>query len=93
LWLPAKEGLPKHAVRRAHGKGAVEEGIFNHPIVVVSRPKDQSDIIHFQSALSFYDKALLLTDIRSRLIKEEKSTNSTTKTTGSITIAGPGSYR
>lgn len=95
LWLPAKEDLPKHAVRRAHGKGAVEEGIFNHPIVVVSRPKDQSDIIHFHlvSALSFYVKALLLTDIRSRLIKEKDSTNSTAKIASSMPVAGPGSYQ
>jgi hypothetical protein len=47
LWLPAKEDLPERAVRRAHGKGAIEEGIFNHPIVVVSRPRDESHIIHF----------------------------------------------
>jgi hypothetical protein len=47
LWLPAKEDLPERAVRRAHGKGAIEEGIFNHPIVVVSRPKDESHTIHF----------------------------------------------
>jgi hypothetical protein len=47
LWLPAKEDLPERAVRRAHGKGAIEEGIFNHPIVVVSRPKDESHLIHF----------------------------------------------
>ncbi|KAH4766330.1 hypothetical protein HBH62_253810 [Parastagonospora nodorum] len=58
LWLPAKEDLPKHAVRRAHGKGAVEEGIFNHPIVVVSRPKDQSDIIHFHLVTSNKGKRL-----------------------------------
>jgi hypothetical protein len=33
LWLPAK--------------GAIEEGIFNHPVVVVSRPEDESHVIHF----------------------------------------------
>jgi hypothetical protein len=47
LWLPAKEDLPERAVRRAHGKGAIEEGIFNHPVVVVSRPEDESHVIHF----------------------------------------------
>jgi hypothetical protein len=47
LWLPAKEDLPEHAVRRAHGKGAIEEGIFKHPIVVVSRPRDENRNIHF----------------------------------------------
>ena len=40
MWLPAMEDLPERAVRRAHGKGAVEEGIYNHPVVVVSRPLD-----------------------------------------------------
>jgi hypothetical protein len=47
LWLPAEEDLPERVVRRAHGRGAIEEGIFNHPIVVVSRPKEESHIIHF----------------------------------------------
>jgi hypothetical protein len=46
-WLPPKEELPERAVRRAHGKGAIEEGIYNHPIVVVSRPADEHDIVHF----------------------------------------------
>lgn len=47
LWLPAKEDLPKRAVRRAHGKGAIDEGIYNHPIVVISRPDEESNVIHF----------------------------------------------
>jgi hypothetical protein len=41
MWLPAL------AVRRAHGKGAVEEGIYNHPVVVVSRPLDDERCVHF----------------------------------------------
>lgn len=47
LWLPPKDELPTKAVRRAHGKGAVEEGIYNHPIVVISRPADAEEIVHF----------------------------------------------
>ena len=47
FWLPAKEELPERGVRRAHGKGAVEEGIYNHPIVAISRPWDENDIVHF----------------------------------------------
>lgn len=48
FWLPPKEELPQRAIRRAHGKGAVDEGIYNHPVVVVSRPKDDAGIVHFQ---------------------------------------------
>jgi hypothetical protein len=48
FWLPSKEELPERAIRRAHGKGAVDEGIYNHPVVVVSRPEQDSDIVHFQ---------------------------------------------
>jgi hypothetical protein len=47
MWLPALEDLPERAVRRAHGKGAVEEGIYNHPVVVVSRPLDDERCVHF----------------------------------------------
>lgn len=47
FWLPAKEDLPDRAVRRAHGKGAVEEGIFNHPVVVISHPSEASHTVHF----------------------------------------------
>jgi hypothetical protein len=58
LWLPAKDDLPERAVRRAHGKGAIEEGIFNHPIVVVSRPAEESNIIHFCLVGCCVDKSL-----------------------------------
>lgn len=47
FWLPQKEELPSRAVRRAHGKGAVEEGIYNHPVVVISRPADEPNVVHF----------------------------------------------
>lgn len=47
LWLPPKDQLPPKAVKRAHGKGIVDEGIFNHPVVVISRPVDEVDMVHF----------------------------------------------
>ena len=47
FWLPPKEELPPRAVRRAHGKGAVEEGIYNHPVVVISQPAEEPECIHF----------------------------------------------
>jgi hypothetical protein len=47
LWLPPQKELPKRAVRKAHGKGAVEAGIFDHPVVVVSRPSEESHVVHF----------------------------------------------
>lgn len=47
FWLPPREELPPRAVRRAHGKGAIEEGIYNHPVLVVSRPADEPQVIHF----------------------------------------------
>lgn len=58
LWLPQKHELPPKAVRRAHGKGAVEEGIYNHPIVVISRPAEEDNIIHFHLITSFQGKRL-----------------------------------
>ncbi|KAF2642256.1 hypothetical protein P280DRAFT_395488 [Massarina eburnea CBS 473.64] len=58
LWLPMKEDLPARAVRRAHGKGAVEEGIYNHPVVVISRPGNESQTIHFHIITSFQGKRL-----------------------------------
>jgi hypothetical protein len=45
LWLPLQEELPEGAVRRAYGKGAVEDGIYQHPVVVVAR---FADVVHFQ---------------------------------------------
>jgi hypothetical protein len=47
FWLPPLDELPPRAVRRAHGKGAIEEGIYNHPVLVVSRPSDENQVIHF----------------------------------------------
>ncbi|ORY11169.1 hypothetical protein BCR34DRAFT_466426, partial [Clohesyomyces aquaticus] len=58
LWLPPKEELPERAVRRAHGKGAVEEGIYNHPVVILSRPRNDKDFVHFHVITSFQGKKL-----------------------------------
>ncbi|KAF2872333.1 hypothetical protein BDV95DRAFT_491727 [Massariosphaeria phaeospora] len=58
FWLPPKNELPERAVRRAHGKGAVEEGIYNHPIVVVSKPVEETSIVHFHLITSFQGKKL-----------------------------------
>ncbi|KAF2441675.1 hypothetical protein P171DRAFT_488121 [Karstenula rhodostoma CBS 690.94] len=58
FWLPPQEDLPPRAVRRAHGKGAVEEGIYNHPIVVVSRPAEEPQVVHFHIVTSFQGKRL-----------------------------------
>ncbi|PVH93886.1 hypothetical protein DM02DRAFT_482377, partial [Periconia macrospinosa] len=58
FWLPPKDELHPRAVRRAHGKGAVEEGIYNHPIVVISRPAGESHAVHFQIITSFQGKRL-----------------------------------
>ncbi|KAH7401639.1 hypothetical protein BKA66DRAFT_405510, partial [Pyrenochaeta sp. MPI-SDFR-AT-0127] len=56
--LPSKEELPERAVRRAHGKGAVEEGIYNHPVVVISKPVEESHLVHFHLITSLQGKKL-----------------------------------
>ena len=58
LWLPPKDKLPSRAVKRAHGKRGVEEGIFNHPIVVISRPEDEPTVVYFHIVTSFGGKKL-----------------------------------
>lgn len=47
FWLPAEKDLPGRAVERVNGKGAVE-GIYGHPVVIVSRPAEDSHTAHFQ---------------------------------------------
>ncbi|KAF2113718.1 hypothetical protein BDV96DRAFT_633211 [Lophiotrema nucula] len=56
LWLPPEEELPKKAVKRAHGKGAVRENIYDHPVVIISRP-DYS-VVHFHLITSFKGRLL-----------------------------------
>jgi hypothetical protein len=46
FFLPAKAELPEGAVTR-RGKGLVEDGVYNHPVVVVSHPYDDEDFVHF----------------------------------------------
>ncbi|KAF3031246.1 hypothetical protein E8E12_000390 [Didymella heteroderae] len=58
MWLPAMENLPGRAVKRAHGKGAVESGIYNHPVVVVSRPVTDEQVAHFYLITSLQGKKL-----------------------------------
>ncbi|KAF2127347.1 hypothetical protein P153DRAFT_268634, partial [Dothidotthia symphoricarpi CBS 119687] len=58
FWLPSREELPERAVRRAHGKGAIEEGIYNHPVVVVSRPAEEDNVVHFHLITSLQGKKL-----------------------------------
>lgn len=62
LWLPQKHELPPKAVRRAHGKGAVEEGIYNHPIVVISRPAEEDNMVHFHLVSRVCSNFLLPTE-------------------------------
>ncbi|KAJ4357864.1 uncharacterized protein N0V89_002441 [Didymosphaeria variabile] len=65
FWLPPQEELPPRAVRRAHGKGAVEEGIYNHPVVVVSRPAEEPQVVHFHivsQSLPLFRRNILLTN-------------------------------
>jgi hypothetical protein len=92
LWLPAKEDLPERAVRRAHGKGAIEEGIYNHPVVVVSHPHEESQVVHFHlvSILHEAEQDTLLTYSRSHLCKARDSTSCTTKQTNSMRVGDHG---
>lgn len=50
LFLPNKVDLPKGAVKRVttKGNGAVEDGVYRHPVVVISRPAKESTTVHFQ---------------------------------------------
>ena len=91
MWLPAMEDLPERAVRRAHGKGAVEEGIYNHPVVVVSRPLEDERCVHFH-LVSFWSqmRRMPLIPPRSHLCKVRSSTNSTPRQTNSTQAAVPG---
>jgi hypothetical protein len=77
LWLPSQEELPERAVRRAHGKGAVEDGIYHHPVVVVSRPAEESHVVHFQLVsrilVSVESESELLTPVDNILARQEAS--------------------
>ncbi|KAF2023823.1 hypothetical protein EK21DRAFT_80034, partial [Setomelanomma holmii] len=42
FWLPSREDLREEAVQRHHGKGKIKDKIYNHPVVVISRPAEAS---------------------------------------------------
>lgn len=53
FWLPVEEDLPKGAVERVHSKGFVE-GVYGHPVVIVSRPAVDSHTADFQIVKFFF---------------------------------------
>lgn len=63
FWLPSREELPARAVKRAHGKGAVEEGIYQHPVVIVSRPAEDSRVAHFHLVSKLLTQLRGVTDL------------------------------
>lgn len=58
FFLPAEKDLPRNAVRRAHGKGRIEDKIHDHPVVVISRPASETNIVHFHLITSLKGKPL-----------------------------------
>lgn len=96
FWLPPKEELPPRAVRRAHGKGAVEEGIYNHPVVVISRPAEEPQLIYFHivsSSSTFPSKTyIVLIHVRSRPSKANGCMKSTPKATNFTPPAAHGIF-
>jgi hypothetical protein len=50
FFLPAREELPYRAIKTVRpraDKGRVEGGVYNHPVVVISQPYDEDDMVHF----------------------------------------------
>jgi hypothetical protein len=94
FWLPPKAELPEKAVRRAHGKGIIEEGIYNHPIVVISRPDDDRSIVHFH-LVSFRWGSIhdcFLTQVRSPRSRGRNSARSTARTMSSTQVDARGTF-
>lgn len=91
FWLPAKEELSE-PVKRAHGKGAVEEGIYNHPVVAISRPTDGKDTIHFHlvSTIPHSARCPETDQIRSHLFKASASISCMPKQMSSMRVAARG---
>jgi hypothetical protein len=93
FWLPFEEELPRRAVRRAHGKGVVE-GIHGHPVVVISRPADQSHIVHFHVVSATWTAVWpSLTLLRYRHCTARRSVNYTTSRMISTFGGAPGIYQ
>jgi hypothetical protein len=47
LWLPAKDELPRNAIRAIKGSRCLAEFGYETPVVVISRPADDGDVAHF----------------------------------------------
>jgi hypothetical protein len=45
--LPVAHELPAHAIQRAHSHGEIKDELYGHPIVIVSRPSEDSRTAHF----------------------------------------------
>lgn len=56
LWLPPFKEMPAGAVKRIRGKGPVEEGMFDHPLVVCSRPAKKQNLVQFH-LVSFFTES------------------------------------
>ncbi|OCL01424.1 hypothetical protein AOQ84DRAFT_254469, partial [Glonium stellatum] len=61
LFLPPFYETPANLVQRVFGKGPIDQGMFDHPVVICSRPvdeRDSDDIVHFHIITSFRGKKL-----------------------------------
>jgi hypothetical protein len=48
FYLPPKNQLPEGAMKRVRPKGGlIEDGVYNHPVVVISRPYNTDHLVHF----------------------------------------------
>jgi len=47
LFLPPFHETPGNSVQRVFGKGPVDEGMFDRPVVICSRPADEGGVVHF----------------------------------------------
>jgi hypothetical protein len=83
LWLPAREKLPYRAIKTVRpraDKGTVELGVYSHPVVVISRPYDEDNMVHFHPVINTQKQShgTLLTRTRSQLSKAGESSRCTT---------------
>ncbi len=95
FWLGSKDELPERAVKRAHGKGAIDEGIYSHPVVVLARPADEAHLVHFHlvSIVFLSSTEYRLTWLRLLLYKARSLISSTTSRPNSMPVAVPGTCR
>jgi len=79
FWLPSEENVPERAVRVVRGKGAVQDGIYSHPVVITSRPAEGGHVVHFHLVRSHRPQWIVFTNpTRSPPCKERRSINYTT---------------